>query len=153
MRSISTTSIITAPRSAVWAVLADFPNVADWNNGVKKSFSTSEASSGVGAQRHCDIAPAGSSQRPSANEEPDTMMAISIDSAKRCRSPRRSERSPSKTTAIRRACSSISSIARDSDVASWTGRQAGLDKQFAKSFDGYMTDLQAAVQATTPSHC
>ena len=151
MRSISTTSIITAPRSAVWAVLADFPNVADWNNGVKKSFSTSEASSGVGAQRHCDIAPAGQLSETIRQWEPDTMMAISIDSAKKM------PITSALGTFTLKDHGDSTSVQLDFEYRprfGLVGKLTGplLDKQFAKSFDGYMTDLQAAVQATTPSH-
>jgi hypothetical protein len=59
MRSISLSQDIQAPRSAVRVVLADFPNISDWNSGVKTSFSTSESAEGIGATRHCDLAPAG----------------------------------------------------------------------------------------------
>jgi len=151
MRSITTTSVITASRSAVWAVLADFPNVADWNTGVKKSFSTSDTDNGVGAQRHCDIAPAGELSETIQKWEPDTMMAISIDSAKKM---------PIK--------SALGTFTLEDDGESTSvrldfeyrprfgpiGKLFGplLDKQFAKSFDGYMTDLQAAVHAAAPSH-
>ena len=150
MRSITTTSIITAPRSAVWAVLADFPNVADWNTGVKKSFSTTEASNGVGAQRHCDIAPAGELSETIQKWEPDTMMAISIDSAKKM--PINSAlgtftlEDNGESTSVRL---DFEYRPRFGPVGNLIGPL--LDKQFTKSFDGYMTDLQAAVQTGSPS--
>ena len=59
MREISVQRDIAAHRSAVWGVLADFPNIADWNSGVKVSRATSSATGGIGATRHCDLAPAG----------------------------------------------------------------------------------------------
>ena len=43
----------------LWEVLADFPNIADWYGGLKASVSTSDAPNGVGATRHCEIAPIG----------------------------------------------------------------------------------------------
>ena len=150
MRSISTTSVITAPRSAVWAVLADFPNVADWNTGVKKSYATSETSNGVGAQRHCDIAPAGQLEETILKWEPETMMAISIDSAKKM--PIKSAlgtftlEDRGDSTRVRL---DFEYHARFGPIG--TLLSPLLDKQFAKSFDGYMTDLQAAVQAATSS--
>lgn len=82
MRSISATTTIAAPKSAVWAVLADFGNVADWNSGVIKSYTTSEADSGLGAQRHCDLAPAGEVEETVRKWEPETTLAVSIDSTK-----------------------------------------------------------------------
>ena len=43
----------------LWEVLADFPNIADWYGGLKTSVSTSDAPNGVGATRHCELAPIG----------------------------------------------------------------------------------------------
>ena len=43
----------------LWEVLADFPNIADWYGGLKTSVSTSESANGVGATRHCELAPMG----------------------------------------------------------------------------------------------
>ena len=150
MGSITTTSVIAAPRSAVWAVLADFPNVADWNTGVNKSFSTSEANNGVGAQRHCDIAPAGQLEETIRKWEPESMMAISIDSAKKM--PIKSAlgtftlEDRGDSTSVRL---DFEYLARFGPIGKLIGPL--LDKQFAKSFDGYMTDLEAAVQAATSS--
>jgi len=81
MRTIELKRHIEAPRSDVWAVLADFPNVASWNGGVKKSFSTSDATDGVGAKRHCDLSPMGALEETVKVWEPEARMEISIDSA------------------------------------------------------------------------
>ena len=81
MRTIEVERHIEAPRSDVWAVLADFPNIASWNTGVKKSFSTSDATEGVGAKRHCDLAPMGALEETVKTWEPESRMEISIDSA------------------------------------------------------------------------
>jgi len=81
MRTIELTRHIEAPRSDVWAVLADFPNIASWNGGVKKSFSTSDATDGVGAKRHCDLSPMGALEETVKVWEPEVRMEISIDSA------------------------------------------------------------------------
>ncbi|NNC93415.1 MAG: hypothetical protein HKN80_13080 [Acidimicrobiia bacterium] len=59
---------VQAPRSAVWAVLADFPNIADWN-------------SGVGARRHCDLAPMGALEETISEWVPESRMVVRIDSA------------------------------------------------------------------------
>ena len=59
MRTIRVSRRIDIPRQKLWAVLADFPNIADWNSGVKRSFATSDATNGAGATRHCDLAPMG----------------------------------------------------------------------------------------------
>jgi hypothetical protein len=81
MSSINVSRPMTANREAVWAVLADFANIADWNGGVTKSFSTSDASDGVGARRHCDLKPFGGLEETIAGWEPMNKMAVSIDSA------------------------------------------------------------------------
>ncbi len=81
MRTIEVKRHIEAPRSDVWAVLADFPNIASWNGGVKNSFSTSDATDGVGAKRHCDLAPMGALEETVQVWEPEERMEISIDSA------------------------------------------------------------------------
>lgn len=46
---------INAPRHKVWDSLADLGSIYKWNPGVSKSFSTSQATSGEGAMRHCDL--------------------------------------------------------------------------------------------------
>ena len=81
MRTIDVSRNIPAPRSAVWAVLADFPNIADWNSGVKTSFSTSDSAEGVGAKRHCDLAPLGGLEETIGEWVPDEKLVVNIDSA------------------------------------------------------------------------
>ncbi len=44
---------------ALWDVIADYPNIASWNSGVKTSVATSAETTGVGATRHCELSPAG----------------------------------------------------------------------------------------------
>jgi carbon monoxide dehydrogenase subunit G len=82
MRTIEVERDIEAPQSDVWAVLADFPNIASWNTGVKSSFSTSDTTAGVGAKRHCDLAPAGALEETIQVWEPEAVLEISIDSAR-----------------------------------------------------------------------
>lgn len=55
MPKITRTINIQAPRSAVWAGLADFGNISKLSAGVKSSRLTSEQSEGVGTTRHCDL--------------------------------------------------------------------------------------------------
>ena len=51
---------INAPKNKVWPILADIGSVQIYNPGVAKSLSTSEAKTGIGASRHCDLLPMGS---------------------------------------------------------------------------------------------
>lgn len=73
---------LDAPRSQVWAVLADYGNIVDWNSGIKASRVTGDAPDGVGARRHCDLSPAGSVEETILGWEPESELVISIDSSK-----------------------------------------------------------------------
>lgn len=52
--SFSVSTLINAPVSEVWRVLADIGNIAQWHPGVKASHLTS-GEQGLGASRHCDL--------------------------------------------------------------------------------------------------
>lgn len=60
MPTLTSTVHIDAPTAHVWEILADFGAVYRFNPSVRSSHSTSEASTGTGATRHCDLAPMGS---------------------------------------------------------------------------------------------
>ncbi len=83
MRSIKVSRQIPSAPAKVWAVLADFPNIATWNTGVAKSFATSDSTGGVGAQRHCDLAPFGELEETVKEWDDTRRMVIHIDSAKK----------------------------------------------------------------------
>ncbi len=72
---------LDSPPAQVWSVLADYPNISAWNSGIKNSFSTSESTEGVGAQRHCDLAPLGGLDETIREWVPEERLAISIDRA------------------------------------------------------------------------
>lgn len=59
MPSLHVTRTTEKSPEALWNVLADFPNIADWYGGLKTSVSTSDAPNGVGATRHCELSPVG----------------------------------------------------------------------------------------------
>ncbi len=82
MRSVKVSRRIFSAPEDVWAVLADFPNIATWNSAVAKSFATSESTGGVGAQRHCDLAPFGELEETVKEWDDTRRMVISIDSTK-----------------------------------------------------------------------
>ncbi|MGI9436827.1 MAG: SRPBCC family protein [Geminicoccaceae bacterium] len=83
MRSINVRRQIPSTPAKVWAILADFPNIATWNTGVAKSFATSDSTGGVGAQRHCDLTPFGELEETVKEWDDTRRMVISIDSAKK----------------------------------------------------------------------
>jgi len=69
----------TKPKDALWEVIADFPNIADWNSGVKTSASTSSDERGVGATRHCDLSPAGSLEERILEWEEGSRVLVAVE--------------------------------------------------------------------------
>jgi len=144
MRSIKVSKRISATPAAVWAVLADFPNIAAWNSGVAKSFSTSDSTSGVGAQRHCDLAPFGALEETVKEWDEASRLVISIDSAKKL------------PMAHGLATFSLSPTGEETIVTidyayqpkfGFVGQILGsiaLDGQFTKGFNGFLKDLDKA---------
>jgi uncharacterized protein YndB with AHSA1/START domain len=152
-RSITVATTIAAPKSAVWAVLADFSNVADWNSSITKSYITSEANTGVGAQRHCDVAPASEDVAPASEVEetirkwePETALVISIDSTKEM-----PFESALETFTLEDKGGSTS-LTFDFEYTP-TDESMGplLDEGLTMVLNGNLAELDAAVQARTPS--
>jgi len=83
MRVVKVKRQIGASPDKVWAVLADFPNIAEWNSGANRSYATSDATAGVGAKRHCDLAPMGALEETVTGWDEEKRMEINIDSAAR----------------------------------------------------------------------
>jgi uncharacterized protein YndB with AHSA1/START domain len=147
MRSITATTTIDAPRSAVWAVLTDFANVADWNSGVIKSYMTSEANSGLGAQRHCDLAPAGEAEETIRKWEPETTLVVSIDSTKAMPFESALE---TFTLEDNGGSTSLTMDFEYTPIDESMGPQ--LDEPLTVGFNSALAELAAAVQARTPSN-
>lgn len=59
MSNIKVERTVAAPRSSVWAVLADYPNIVDWNDNIKNSYAIGDLTEGVGAQRQTELLPDG----------------------------------------------------------------------------------------------
>lgn len=81
MRNVEVERTVAAPQPRVWEVLADYPDIADWNDGVAKSFAVGDATEGVGARRVCELAPKGTMRMHETVDEwvPHHRMVISID--------------------------------------------------------------------------
>lgn len=73
--------IANAPKEAVWKILADFPNIANYTDTVKSSHSTSENDFEIGATRHCELAPAGSADETIADIRQGQSIVISVSGA------------------------------------------------------------------------
>jgi hypothetical protein len=50
---------MAAPCPSVWALFADFPNLADYWSGLKATRSIGDQTQGVGARRHVGLKPVG----------------------------------------------------------------------------------------------
>jgi hypothetical protein len=72
---------IPVASSDVWAVLADLPNHASWRDDVNVSRMLSEATSGVGARRHLDLAPVGGLDETVLDWEEGRRMVVAVDNA------------------------------------------------------------------------
>ncbi|MFP6690296.1 MAG: SRPBCC family protein [Alphaproteobacteria bacterium] len=141
MRSITVKRRISAAPAAVWAVLADFPNIAAWNSSVTKSFSTSESTSGVGAQRHYDLAPFGALEETVKEWEEERRLVVNIDSAKKLPMSRGAA-----TFLLNAAGDGATEVANQPKfgvIGQLLGSIA-LDGQFTKGFTAFLKDFDTA---------
>ncbi len=144
MRTIQVSSEIQAPVATVWGVLADFPNIADWNSGVTKSYATGEQTDGVGASRHCDLSPTGTLEETIREWHPNEKLVVSIDS---------STKSPLKTGLgtfeLSPGGSESTTVALNLDYElKWgpIGKLIGpvVQRQLTKGFEGALRELDTA---------
>lgn len=61
MSKVQASSHISAPKREVWAAVADFGQIANFNPSVTASHLTGDANHGEGATRHCSLTLAGAS--------------------------------------------------------------------------------------------
>lgn len=146
MRSIEVSKRISAPPAAVWAVLADFPNIAAWNSGVAKSFSTSDSTSGVGAQRHCDLAPFGALEETVKEWDEASRMVISIDSAKKLPMARGVATFTLSPTGEETMVTIDYAYQPKFGLVGQILGSIALDGQFTKGFNAFLRDLDKAVR-------
>ncbi len=144
MRSITVQRNISTSSKAIWDVLANFPNVADWNGGVKKSWATGEQTEGIGASRHCDLKPAGTLEETIAEWDPLNKMVINIDSATKL--PIKQGVAAFKLRSNGDDQTSVEIHYEYVPRWSFLGKIIGgaLDKQFTKGFSGFLDDLENA---------
>jgi uncharacterized protein YndB with AHSA1/START domain len=146
MASLSIERTIDAPKSAVWDVLADFPNISSWNSGVKVSHSTNEMTGGVGATRHCDLSPAGALEEKVLEWTPQSRMVIAIESTAKL-PIKRGEASFSLAEAGAFTDFSLGYTfdAKGGPFAGIIGKM--MIGQLTKGFNGFIDDLETAAQA------
>jgi uncharacterized protein YndB with AHSA1/START domain len=148
MRNVKVERTLAAPRSSVWEVLADYPNIADWNEGVTNSFAIGEATEGVGAQRQCELVPTGAIRMRETVAEwiPEEKMVIAIDKI---------EKMPLKQATMTFTLSAdgqSTPITMSYDYEPKGGPLAFvlgplLDRQMRKGFNGFIDSLEPAAQA------
>ena len=150
MRNIAVNSDIAAPRSSVWAVLADFPGISKWNGGIKNSFSTSEATTGVGAKRHCDLVPMGELEETVAEWVPEEKLVVSIDKASKI--PLKSGLATFELIDggdVTPTTINYEYEPKGGPLARIFGPM--LDRQLTKGFNGFLADLEAEAKQQTPA--
>ena len=144
MRSIKVSRRIPSAPEKIWAVLADFPNIATWNTGVAKSFATSDSTSGVGARRHCDLTPLGELEETVQEWDETRRMVIRIDSAKKL------PFANGEATFILSPEDDATEVSINYTYKPRFGLfgqimgSLALDRQFTKGFNGFLNDLDAA---------
>ena len=147
MRNVKVERTLAAPRSSVWAVLADYPNIVDWNDGVKNSYAIGDATEGVGAQRQTELAPDGKMRMRETVTEwvPEERMVMAID---------KMEKMPVKQARMTFTLSggdetTLFTMSYDYEPkgALWSFLGPVLDRQFGKGFSGFIDLLEPVAQA------
>ncbi|MGI9641586.1 MAG: SRPBCC family protein [Acidimicrobiia bacterium] len=147
MRNVKIERAVAAPRSSVWAVLADYPNIVDWNDGIINSYAIGDATEGVGAQRQCELVPDGKmSMRETVTEwVPEEKMVIAIDKI---------EKMPIKSASMTFTLSAggdTTPFTMSYDYEPKGGPLAFIlgplmDRQMNKGFNGFIDSLEPAAQ-------
>jgi uncharacterized protein YndB with AHSA1/START domain len=147
MRNIKAERTLAAQRSSVWAVLADYPNIGDWNDGIKKSYAIGDTTEGVGASRQCDLVALGMRMRETVSEwVPEEKMVLVVDNV---------EKQPIKGATMTFTLSDsgeTTPLTMSYDYEPKGGPFAFaigpmLDRQMKKAFQGFMENLETAAQA------
>lgn len=152
MRNVTIERTLAASKAAVWGVLADFANIADWNDGVSASYATNDVVDGVGAKRHCDLAPMGTLEETVQEWEPEARMVISIDSVTRL---------PIKRGLMTFSLNEGGSESATPFTLNYDFEPGGgilsfitgplLQRQLAKGFAGFLDNLESAAQTRQAS--
>ena len=143
--SINATVTANAPKQAVWKVLADFPNIARYTDTVKASVSTSEQAFGVGASRHCDLAPAGSAEEEIVEIVPGERLVIIVEGNG---SPIKQSRT---TFSLSEINANVTQLTMDAELHAKGGIFAGivakiLEKRLPKRAEKVVRDLATAAE-------
>jgi uncharacterized protein YndB with AHSA1/START domain len=149
MRNVKLERTLAVARSSVWAVLADYPNIADWNDGLTKSYAIGDATEGVGAQRKTELAPDGEMKMRETVTEwvPEERMVIAIDEMEKM--PVKQARMTFTLSGGDETTLFTMSYEYEPKGAMWSVLGPVLDRQFSKGFNGFIDLLEPAAQART----
>jgi len=147
MRHVKLERTLAAPRSSVWAVLADYPNIADWNDGVKNSYAIGDATEGVGAQRQTELVPDGKMRMRETVAEwvPEERMVIAIDKVEKM--PVKQARMTFTLSGGDETTLFTMRYEYEPKGALWSFLGPFLDRQFSKGFNGFIDLLEPVAQA------
>jgi uncharacterized protein YndB with AHSA1/START domain len=139
MRTVQATKVLDAHQQSVWDVLYDFPNISQWNSGVTTSYATGQEL-GIGAQRHCDLSPAGQLEETLVELDEPNRAVVSIDSTKRIPIKR------GRVEFLLEPDGSGTSVTLNYSYEPRGGPLAGLigrvlDTQLVRGFSGFLDDL------------
>lgn len=148
MRNIKIERTVAAPRTNVWAVLADYPNISAWNDGVQNSYAIGDAVEGVGAKRQCELTPSGAMQETVREWVPEEKMVIAIDNI---------EKMPVKTATMTftlgdQGANTPFTMSYDYEPKGGPLAfvvAAMLSRPMDKGFNGFIDSLERAAQAQT----
>lgn len=145
MRNVQVERTLAVDRSSVWAVLADYPNIADWNHGLRNGHAIGDATEGVGAQRKTKLDPRGAMRETVVAWVPEEKMTIAIDQI---------EKMP-----VKQATMTFNLSGDEETVVrmSYEYEPSGgplrsvfgpiLDRQMHKGFNGFIDYLESAAKA------
>ncbi len=148
MRNVKEERTVAAPRSSVWAVLADYPNISDWNEAMTNSYAIGDAIEGVGAERRCEFGSKGSIRMRETVTEwvPEQRMVVVADQTEK-----QLLRQGTMTITLSDAgettpySMSYDYEAKGGPLALIYGPL--LDRVFKKGFKAFIDDLESAAQA------
>ena len=134
----------------MWAVLADSPNIVDWNDGIVSSYAIGDQTEGVGAQRQTEIVPNGKMRMRETVSEwvPEGKMVLVIDHI---------EKQPIKAATMTLTLSGDGN--KTPCTMSYDYEPKGgplalilgpiMDGQMKKAFQSFMANLESAAQGKT----
>lgn len=148
MRNVKAERTLATSPSRAWAVLADYPNIVNWNDGIKNSYAIGDLTEGIGAQRQCDIVPNGKMRMRETVTEwvPEQKMVLAIDNI---------EKQPIKEATMTLTLSGddeTTDCTMSYDYEPKGGPLAILlgpimDRQMTKAFQNFMENLETAAQS------